>query len=177
MLRPACTAVHVERLQGSIAMIKPLQILRLATAVHRADPVSLERYENFQEYIRMKNAGNVLTERYIRETYDQWRRSVIENEVRASLRKIALLAILKDAQTRLVLLAMLLVILAVIFPPFQYSTSEQSVHLGFGFVFDRRAGTVNSWYLACELAGIAMLYLLARELVKGAAEQKTDSAP
>lgn len=143
-------------------MAKVFEVIRLAAAVYRADPRDIERYENFQSHLRTKNAGQTLTERYFRETYDQWRRTIIKDEAKKTVAKEALALFLQDRERQISGTAILLVVMALLFPPFTLQAGSQSVYLGFCLAFNRQVGTVDGLHLACEIFGIVAMYWLAR---------------
>jgi hypothetical protein len=143
-------------------MFKAIEILRLAIAVYRADPNDIERFENFQAHLRIKYAGQTLTDRYIRETYDQWRRTIIKDEVKQAVASEAVYLFLKNKEKQISGVSMVLVALALAFPPFALQVGNESVYLGFGFAFSRQVGTVHALFLACELLGIVALHWFAR---------------
>ena len=143
-----------------------LAAFKLGVAGYRADPTSMESYDHFRECLQLRHAEHSLSERFIRDAYEQWRRKNIETEVRASLGKVALAALAHDWRIRLDLGAIMLLVLAVLFPPFSYVTSSDCLHLGFSFAFQNRAGVVNASYLACELGAITLCYGVARQLLR-----------
>ena len=116
--------------------------------------------------MRAKHAGNTLTERYLRETYDQWRRSIIKDELRVTQRRAAVYGMLKDQHRLISGLAMILLVLALMFPPFQLSAGGQSIHLGFGLVFERHVGRIDAPFLLCEVLSVMALYWLARQFIR-----------
>lgn len=158
-------------------MFRALKIYRLATAVHQANPADIERYENFVLLMQEKFSGSHLTERDIREMYDQWRRSIIEDEVKKAVGKAAIRAFFKDNWRLAQLVAVILVVAALLFPPFKWEAGGQSAYLGFGNAFDRQAGVVDAMYLACELVGVFMLYWIARQLFKSEGSENVRVEP
>ena len=66
---------------------------------------------------------------------------------------------------QLMLIAMGMLICAVLFPPFQLLAGGQSLHLGFGMVFNSHIGTTDSVFLFGEILVIGALYWLADRLV------------
>jgi hypothetical protein len=147
-------------------MRKLFNAIRVAVAVYQADPADLERYDNFSNQFRAKYAGKTMTERYVREAYDQWRRAIIKDELQGTLVRNAAVLLLKDRHRQAALFAMALLVLAVLFPPLYVSAGEQTIHLGFAFAFEQHLGRIDAVYLLCEIVGIIGLYWLAIQFVR-----------
>lgn len=147
-------------------MLSPLQALRMAFELYRLDPSHLESYQGFTERFHARNPASHYTERQIRESYDLWRRGVIKFEIerdfrRARARDVAVY-LLKDRGRQITVAAMVLLVLAVLFPPHYLVIGDTTLTLGLAFAFDRHAGRVDALFLVCEMAAIVGLWWLAQ---------------
>lgn len=147
-------------------MLSLLQALRMAFELYRLDPSHLESYQGFTERFHARNPASHYTERQIRESYDLWRRGVIKFEIerdfrRARARDVAVY-LLKDRRRQITIAAMVLLALAVLFPPHYLVVGDTALTLGLAFAFDRHAGRVDSMFLVCEMAAIVGLWWLAQ---------------
>lgn len=149
-------------------MQKLLTAIKIAKAVYSADPNDLEYYENFSKEIRRRYPGEVMTEKAIRSTYDQWRRKIIADELRASAQELRIYHLLKDKHRRIAAIATGLLVLAIIFPPIYLVSGDQSLHLGFVFAFNTHVGRIDSSYLLCEILAIIGMYALAVRFINTA---------
>jgi hypothetical protein len=68
-------------------------------------------------------------------------------------------------------------VICLLFPPFQFTTTSQSVHLGFGFVFSDQAGQINIAFLLVELAATALAYWLIDKFIAHAHETTASDLP
>lgn len=147
------------------------QAFRMSFRLHNLDLTHVESYAGFTERFHEGNFKNShWSERQIREAYDLWRRDILKKEVRTEFEKTYfrdLLALyLKDWPRRINIVTMILLVIAVVFPPYYISAGDQSVSMGLGFAFTRQLGRIDSLFLACEIVGIVALSWFAHRLAQ-----------
>lgn len=126
---------------------------KAAIIAYKMPPGDLEKFENFQAALQERRGGG-LVDKYVRETYDQWRRENIKNELKhASFTDIAA-PLLLEKQRLISLLASIATALSIIYPPFHIAQNGAIYHLGFQYILDQHAGDIDSMMLLCELAAI-----------------------
>ena len=152
-------------------MLSLYQALRLSFKLYRLDLSHVESYQGFTERFHHLNTKNShWTERQVREAYDLWRRDIVKAEVRAEFEKnyirLLLIDYLKNKPRQITIATMVLLALAVVFPPYYISAGDQSISMGLAFAFDRQIGRIDSMYLLCELGGVLALSWFAQRLVR-----------
>ena len=156
-------------------MLSLYQAVRLSFKLYQLDIDHVESYKGFSERFDGRWKSPALNEPQIREAYDQWRRDILKKEVRAEFEKTyvrALLAeYLKDRPRQINVVAMVLLALALLFPPYYLTAGDQSVSMGLAFAFDKHVGRIDSMYLLCEIGGIIAMSWFAHRLVRMEASQ------
>lgn len=139
-------------------MFSMAQALRFSLRLHRLSLNNVESYTDFALRFQDKNTGSHWTERQIRHAYDLWRRDILKEEVRAEFlknnRSKLLTVYLKDRRRQINIATVVLLALAVLFPPYYLVTGGQTVSLGPGFAFSTQVGRVDSLFLLCVLTAI-----------------------
>jgi hypothetical protein len=147
------------------------QAVRISYRLYKLDLTHVESYAGFIERFHEGNSKNShWSERQIRESYDLWRRDILKKEVRAEFENAyfrdLLVHYLKDWSPRINIVTMILLTVAVLFPPYYLAAGDQSVSVGFGFAFTNQIGRIDSLYLICEIIGIVALSWFANRLVQ-----------
>lgn len=79
---------------------------------------------------------------------------------------------------RIITLAtIVLLALALLFPPYFLMSNSQVIHIGFAFAFKPQAGRIDAMYLLCEIVGILAIYWVACRLVSIERKSNQDSSP
>ena len=110
------------------------QAVNLSYRLWKLDLTHVESYKGFSERFDGKWKNPTLNEPQIREAYDLWRRDVIKGEVRRELQgahfNSVLATFLASWPRRINIIAMCLLVLAVVFPPYYLTTGDQSLSMG-----------------------------------------------
>jgi hypothetical protein len=141
-------------------MPRLLLALRTAIALARADVSESERYDMFALAFRSDRIGQAVAESDVRSAYLQWRLTTLRANADRAMLLQAVWFLVNNRRRQLIIASLILVTLALVFPPFQLTTADQSVHLGFGFVFFRQVGQINAALLLVELGAIGVAYWL-----------------
>lgn len=154
-----------------MSVLNLFQAIHMAFRLYKLDLTHVESYAGFSERFLERNSKNShWTERQIREAYDLWRRDILKKEVRkefeAAYFRDLMTHYLKGWPQRLNIISLLLLVIALIFPPYYINTGDQSMTLGFGFAFAPQIGRIDSFYLACEIIGIAVISWFAHRLAQ-----------
>lgn len=124
---------------------------KAAIIAYKMAPNDLENFDNFQSALQERRGGG-LVDKYVRETYDQWRRENIKNELmHANFMDLAV-PLLLEKQRLISLLAAIAIALSMIYPPFHITQGGTTYHLGFQYIFGPHTGDIDSTMLLCELA-------------------------
>ncbi len=147
------------------------QAIRLSFKLWKLDLTHVESFSAFIERFHDGNFSNShWTERQIHEAYDMWRRDILKKEVIAEFKRVHLRQMLaeyfRDWPRAIDIATMILLALAVLFPPYYLAAGDQVIGMGFAFAFDRNVGRIDAFYLMCELAGILALSWFAHRVVQ-----------
>lgn len=142
-------------------MSRLLVAAKTAIILARADIPESDRYDLFAESFRRDRYAYVFAESDVKSAYLLWRLNTLRAKDDRTRALQATLYIFSNRRRQLILAALVLGVLALLFPPFQLNTTNQSLHLGFGFVFSSQLGQINSTFLLVELAAIGLGYWLA----------------
>lgn len=147
-------------------MFSLTQALRFSLRLHRLSLNNVESYTDFALRFQDSGTGSHWTERQIRNAYDLWRRDILKEEVRAeSLKNFGpkLLAVyLNDKRRQINIATIVLLALAVLFPPYYVVAGGQTMSLGLGFAFRTQVGRVDSLFLLCVLVAIIAIWWFAQ---------------
>lgn len=145
-----------------IKIARAFGFAKAAFIAYKTPDSDIEKYDNFKLALQERRGGG-LTEKYVIDTFDQWRRAIIKNELKVADFKEIAAPVLLEKDRQLSILAAISTAIAMLFPPFHLSQGGSTYHLGFFYIGDRQLGDVNSQLLLCELVAI---WLVRRFLSK-----------
>ena len=153
-----------------IKISRVIEAIRVGVTFYKLDIRGTESWNDFNDAYRVRHHNAThFTEGHVRKAYDLWRRGIIENEVKAEFDRTRgrelLMAFVNDKARRTNLITMIVIVLAVLFPPYYIVTADQSVSLGLGFAFTNHFGRIDAMFLLCELIGIGALSWLAHRVL------------
>lgn len=149
-------------------MLSLVQSVKLAAWFYRTPLDHDESYGAFKHKFTATYTGTHLAERQIREAYDKWRRDRIEQEVIDDVSKRAKSLLwdefLKSRARRGHIAAIVLVILAVLFPPRYTPVGDMQISMAFQPAFIAQTGRIDSPFLMCEFVAIAIVWWLVQKM-------------
>ena len=135
-----------------------LTAYRVARAIMRTDATKIETYEDLLANWRRSKPGGLLSDEEIRKAHREWLHDKLRDDIKLEIALEVARVLPHRLQSIATLVAVVLTTFALLFPPFYLVQGGQTVHLGFRFVFDNQAGTINSPFLAVEILGFIAMY-------------------